>query len=61
VKAGAKLLDPATLLTNAQGRTLVSDGDSCLYADVGHHISIAGALYLKRLFEPVFITSEAAR
>ncbi len=61
VKAGARLLDPATMLTDSCGRTMVTDGESCLYADVGHHISIAGALFLKRLFEPVFIPSATSR
>lgn len=51
--AGARVLDPAALLFDAEGRGLIEiDGDA-LYGD-GDHLTEAGALLLKPLFAPVF-------
>lgn len=60
-EAGAHVIDPAPLLLDAQKRGLIVDGDTSLYADVGHHLSIAGALRLKPLFAPLFENQSAVK
>lgn len=54
IQAGAKILDPTSLLLGKGGRYLVVDNGKCLYGDVGHHLSIDGALSLSSLFDPLF-------
>lgn len=50
---GAHILDPAPLLSNSEGKTIiVADGKS-LYSD-GNHITPKGASLLKPLFLPIF-------
>lgn len=49
---GVKVLDPLALLSH-HGRTLTSDGDIPLYRDADH-LSIAGSIRLRPLFEPIF-------
>jgi peptidoglycan/LPS O-acetylase OafA/YrhL len=52
--AGAHVIDPTPLMLDAEKRGLIVDGGVSLYADVGHHLSVPGALRLKPLFLPLF-------
>lgn len=54
IQAGANILEPASMLMGNGGRYRVVDHDKCLYGDVGHHLSIDGALLLSSLFDPLF-------
>jgi hypothetical protein len=51
--ANATVLDPAGLFLKSDKQLLVVDGGKDLYFD-DHHLSVAGAMRLRPLFEPVF-------
>jgi peptidoglycan/LPS O-acetylase OafA/YrhL len=58
---GLRILDPTPALTDGQGRYLLQHGGQSLYADVGHHLSIAGALHVSAVFQPLFQNESPAR
>jgi lysophospholipase L1-like esterase len=51
--AGARLLDPASLLFEGDGRARLAVGGEALYAD-GDHLTEAGARLLRPLLAPIF-------
>lgn len=51
---GLRVLDPAPGLASPDGRCLLQHGGQSLYGDVGHHVSVAGALHVSPVFEPLF-------
>lgn len=51
--AGAKILDPATMMQIPGDKTMIEMDGHSLYSD-SHHLSITGALRLKPLFAPLF-------
>ncbi len=53
-KAGARVLDPSTLLFNQEGRCRIEQDGVPLYGD-SHHLTISGTLLLRPLFKPVFL------
>jgi hypothetical protein len=50
---GATILDPTKLFLTAQGRLIVAEDGRALYFDE-HHLSVAGAMKLRPILEPVF-------
>jgi hypothetical protein len=50
---GATVLDPAKSFLNPENRLVVADGGKSLYFD-DNHLSVAGAMKLRPLFEPIF-------
>lgn len=53
-KAGARVLDPSSLLFNQDGRCKIEQDGVPLYGD-SHHLTIPGTLLLRPLFKPVFL------
>lgn len=51
---GLRVLDPAPALAGKDGRYLLAADGASLYGDVGHHLSISGALHVSSVFEPLF-------
>jgi hypothetical protein len=51
--AGARLLDPASLLFESDGRARLAVDGEALYAD-GDHLTEAGARLLRPLLVPIF-------
>ena len=47
------VLDPTDLFVNAMSRCRVAEGGRALYSD-NHHLTIAGAMALRPLFEPIY-------
>jgi hypothetical protein len=51
--SGVTVLDPTDLFVNSSGRCKVAQGGETLYYD-SDHVSAAGAMMLRPLFEPIF-------
>ncbi len=51
---GLRILDPASALADENGRYRLKHNGESLYGDVGHHLSIAGALHVSPVFRPIF-------